>query len=357
MKLVNLLWFILASGTMGFTGEGYGYHKFILPFAWIAKKCAMFVAKTVTVDAVVGNMPLKDDSSPKAFRPDCIFIDFIRWVLGGMLNAVGLSNFGVEYYLKLGEWQKRTKPFAISLMLVRGTREERIQEAREFVEIMMRYLDEFGILPILKLNISCPNTSHDIRDLVGEQLEILSILAPLGLEIIVKVNALANIESVREIANHEACNGICVSNTLPWADLPDWIKWKVFPEFSENTDSLSLVDWFKLRFFCKDKDFLNKIKKFKGKSPLAKYGGGGFSGKDMLPIVVAWIARARQAGITKPIIGGGGIFTPLGVWRMYQAGASAISIGSPLLFRPWMVPFNILTAFVLFKLFPNNKEV
>jgi dihydroorotate dehydrogenase len=180
------------------------------------------------------------------------------------------------------------------------------------------------MLPILKLNISCPNTCHDVCGLVGEQREILSILAPLGLEIIVKVNALSDIENVWKIADHKACCGICVSNTLPWAELPDWIKWKVFPEFIE--------------------------------SPLKKYGGGGFSGKDMLPIVVAWIARARQAGITKPIIGGGGIFTPLCVWKIHQAGASAISIGSPLLFRPWMVPFNIFTAFVLFKLFPNNRE-
>jgi len=324
-NFVGSLWAILASGTMGFFGEGYPYHKFIWPFVWIAKKLAMFVAKTVTVDEVPGNMPLRDDSSPKQMRPDCIFIDFKRWLKGGMLNAVGLSNFGVEYYLKLGEWQKRTKPWALSLMLVRDTREERIQEAQEFVEIMQKYLGGFITLPILKLNISCPNTSHDVCGLVGEQREILSILAPLGLEIVVKVNALSNIKNVRKIADHEACSGICVSNTLPWADLPDWIKWKVFSEFIE--------------------------------SPLAKYGGGGFSGKDMLPIVVAWIARARQAGITKPIIGGGGIFTPLGVWKMRQAGASSISIGSPLLFRPWMIPFNILTAFVLFKLFPNKWRI
>ncbi len=316
------LWAILASGTMGFFGEGYPYHRFIQPFAWIAKKSAMFVAKTVTVDEVVGNMPLKDDSSPALMRPDCIFIDFKRWLRGGMLNAVGLSNFGVEHYIELGEWQNRTKSWALSLMLVRETHEERLEEAREFVEIMLWYLDQFKVLPILKLNISCPNTSHNICDLVDEQREILYILADLGLDIVVKVNALSDIKSVAQIAEHEACRGICVSNTLPWADLPDWIKWKVFPEFI--------------------------------KSPLEKYGGGGFSGKDMLPIVVAWIARARQIGITKPIIGGGGIFTPVGVWRMYRAGASAISIGSPLLFRPWMVPFNILTAYVLFKLFPNK---
>ncbi len=53
---------ILDSGTMGFFGEGYPYHKLIWPFVWITKRSAMFVAKTVTVDPIVGNMPLKDDS-------------------------------------------------------------------------------------------------------------------------------------------------------------------------------------------------------------------------------------------------------------------------------------------------------
>ena len=309
---------ILASGTMGFFGEGYPYHKLIWPFAWIAKHSAMFVAKTVTVDPIVGNMPLKDDSSPKSLRPDCIFIDFKRWLRGGMLNAVGLSNFGLRYYLEQGLWQKRTKPWALSIMFVRKTREGRIAEAREFVAIMLEYLDQFGILPILKLNISCPNTCHNVSDLISEQKEILDILATLGLKIIVKVNAVSDVESVQKIAQHNACNGVCVSNTLPWADLQDWIKWKVFPEFKE--------------------------------SPLAKYGGGGFSGKDMCPIVIAWIARARQAGITKPIIGGGGIFTPLDVWRMKKAGATSISIGSPLLFRPWTTALiNTPLAKILFR--------
>ncbi len=215
---------ILASGARGFFGEGYPYHKIIWPFAWIAKNFAMFVAKTVTVDPVVGNMLLKDDSSPKRLRPDCIFIDFKRWFRGGMLNAVGLSNFGLRYYLEQGLWQKRTKLWALSIMFVRKTREERIAEAREFVVIMLEYLDQFGVLPIFKLNISCPNTCHNVSDLISEQKEILDILAISGLKIVVKVNAVSDIESVQKIVQHNVCGGVCVSNTLPWVDLPDWIK-------------------------------------------------------------------------------------------------------------------------------------
>ena len=71
-------------------------------------------------------MSLKDDSSPKQMRPDCIFIDFKRWLRGGMLNAVGLSNFGLKYYLERGKWQKLMKPWAPSFMLVRETHEERL---------------------------------------------------------------------------------------------------------------------------------------------------------------------------------------------------------------------------------------
>jgi dihydroorotate dehydrogenase len=319
---------ILASGTLGFSGEGYPYHRIIYPFVQTAKYLSMFVAKTVTVDPVKGKMPLKRNSSPAKLRPDCIFIDFKRWWRGGMLNAVGLSNFGLKWYLEQGLWQKYTKSWALSIMFVRKTCEERIEEAQEFVAIMLQHLDQFDVLPIIKLNISCPNTCHNLSDLIAEQREILSILATLGLDIIVKVNAVSDIESIRKIADHEACKGICVSNTLPWNDLPEWIKWKIFPEVFGRTpedEQSDVVAW------------------------IEKYGGGGFSGKDCLPVVVAWIARARQSGIIKPIIGGGGIFSPFDAWRMKKAGATSISIGSPLLFRPWTTAFfTIPVAKILF---------
>lgn len=324
---------ILPSGTLGFFGEGYRWHKFIYPFVWLAKKFAMFVAKTVTVDKTVGNMSLKDDSSPKQMRPDCIFIDLKRWICGGMLNAIGLSNFGLQYYLRQGEWQKFTKQWALSIMLVRKTHPERLLEARQIVNLLLEHWNAFNVKPIIKLNGSCPNVKHGNKTSTAEQLEISDVFMPLNAHIIVKLNALADIDSAREIAEHDACSGLCVSNTFPFDEVPDWIKWKVFPEVIRQTE----------------KDKQSKVIKW-----IKKYSGGGYSGKDMLPIVVAWIASARQAGITKPIVGGGGIFTPLGVWKMYRAGASSVSIGTPLLFRPLVVPFSILTAYVLFKWIPNK---
>jgi len=67
---------ILASGTMGFFGEGYPYHKLIYPFMWIVKHSSMFVAKIVTVDGAVGNMLPKDDSSPQLFG---LLVLFCSW--------------------------------------------------------------------------------------------------------------------------------------------------------------------------------------------------------------------------------------------------------------------------------------
>ena len=72
-------------------------------------------------------------------------------------------------------------------------------------------------------------------------------------------------------------------------------------------------------------------------SPLAKYGGGGISGRPLRALVCEWILRLRYAGFTKPINGGGGILSPEDAEHYRQAGASSIFLGSVAVLRPWRV--------------------
>ena len=72
-------------------------------------------------------------------------------------------------------------------------------------------------------------------------------------------------------------------------------------------------------------------------SPLAEFGGGGLSGKPLLPIVAEWVASAKKAGITKPIIAGGGILSPNDVNVLKDAGASSVSVSSAAILRGWRV--------------------
>jgi len=69
-----------------------------------------FSGKTLTLLSCQGNMPLESDGvTPEERFPRCIVVGFGN--NGWMLNAVGLSNFGAEFYLKSGEYHKIQKPF------------------------------------------------------------------------------------------------------------------------------------------------------------------------------------------------------------------------------------------------------
>ncbi len=317
------------SGTFGFYGEGYWWHWLAWPFLFWLKQFGTFVGKTVTANQRDGNMRLNPDGTPMNWFPDCIFIDWYRWIKGGMLNAVGLSNFGAYAHLSDENWQKRTKPWMLSFMPMGGTIEEKIEECRKFFGDMNVTLHSFRIRPILVLNISCPNTEHALCALASDVHRMLDILAQLGLEIIVKVSVDMPVAQVVEIVRHPACKAIQVTNTIHWSKLPEAILRRVFPD-------------------CWDEDERKWI------SPLAQYGGGGYSGKDLLLMVVFWIREAIQAGLEKPIIGGGGIFSPVDVWRVRRAGAVAVSIASPAMLRTFMVPLIVLAAW-LYDVFNGEK--
>ena len=83
-------------------------------------------------------------------------------------------------------------------------------------------------------------------------------------------------------------------------------------------------------------------------SPLAHLGGGGLSGKPLLPIVAEWVLNARKLGIEKPINAGGGILSPDDVDVLKSAGASSVSVSSAAILRGWRVKKIIRRANEIF---------
>ena len=69
------------------------------------------------------------------------------------------------------------------------------------------------------------------------------------------------------------------------------------------------------------------------KSPLAKHGGGGFSGPIIAPFARKKVGEIVEA-IFLPVIAGGGISCLEDVLVFRELGAQGFSIGS-LFFRPW----------------------
>lgn len=294
-----------ASGVQGFFGEGYRFHKLFGPLGPNFEGLT-FVAKTTTLEPRLGNLPLDDHYQPHEWWPRCIKVKFFR---GAVLNAVGLSGPGARALFFAGCWQTRQEPFCLSFMAVSDGLEHRLDELRQFLLLLRSFLPTFkGPLPALQINLSCPNVGHRSTSLLLEAEESLDLVKSFDLPvaILIKLNLLASVSVASAIAKHPTCDGLVVTNSLPWNAYPNRINWvKLFGSAT---------------------------------SPLADLGGGGLSGAPLLELVCDWLIGAREeAKITKPICAGGGILT-LGDARLLLAlGADAVSLGSIAILRPWRV--------------------
>lgn len=304
-----------ASGVENFFGvdEGYPFHKWFGMIPGFDFRGMTFVAKSTTVEPRAGNMPLDGNLMPVEWKPPCIRVNFSK---AAVLNAVGLSGPGAEALFAADKWQKRTQPFFLSFAPQGATPEDRCWDGMRFAEIARRHIPQFHALVGLQFNITCPNTGDDVTDaerLAEEAIIMLAELRLIGIPIVVKVNVLMPPYIAIRIAKHPACAGITVSNAVPWAALP-WL----------NIDRKKL--------FGSDE------------SPLAEFGGGGLSGAPILPHVIRWVKNARTIGIWKHINAGGGIMRSRDVFRLRNAGASSVSLGSIAIVRPWRVQKTILAA-------------
>lgn len=304
-----------ASGVQGFFGEGYWFHHPWKPFGLDFTNMT-FVSKTTTLFSRKGNMPLKADYTPKHLLPSCVTAKPID---GIMLNAVGLSGPGLGALIGTGLWQARTKPFFISIMSLQNTPEKRLEELRIMIDMLGLVKDDFKAPFGLQINLSCPNTDHDPKELIGETVRVLEVASKLGVPLMPKFSiASAPLDAVMELDHLDICDAICVSNTVPY----NWVGWKM-----EITPSavLRLPETFGAHYFGKPT------------SPLQHLGGGGISGAALRPMVCAWIFHARMRGFKKPINGGGGVMSQKDIAHYHHAGANSIFLGTVAMIRPWRV--------------------
>lgn len=212
----------------------------------------------------------------------------------------------------------------ISVMPLGKTIEEKGKECRDIAKNIKSHQScgyGFRQPPLLVMNISCPNTGEKLTSASDEAKQLLDVFAQLDLSVVVKVAVTMPVEQAFEIARHPNCAGIHVTNTVPWAELSEKILKRVFPD-------------------CWDEESKEWV------SPLAEFGGGGYSGKDLLPMVARWVYEARQMGMEKPIIAGGGIFSGDDVFHLRSAGADVVSVASPVILRPWKIPGIVAAAWL-----------
>jgi dihydroorotate dehydrogenase (NAD+) catalytic subunit len=183
-----------------------------------------------------------------------------------------------------------------------------LDETKGFIDLLWR-LSNFKFRVGIQLNVSCPNTEHKTLMMIKEALGFLSCFQKIrktGVPIDLKIGvADASLDFIKEIEASGLADCITCSNTIKYGGMPEKINWEEF--FGQ-----------------------------KG-SPLKKYGGGGLSGRPLLPIVIDWLKMVRDAGITMPIKGGGGILSLEDAKEVIGAGANAIEIGAVTILRPWRV--------------------
>lgn len=302
-----------ASGTQGWFGEGYWFHRWIPGLDWTG--CTL-VAKTTTLNARAGHMAFDPETfEPRARWPRCIVVKPLD---GVVLNSVGLSGPGAPALLRTGRWQALTKPFFLSFMSVADSAEARYNEATQFVNLVQMHREEFAAPFGIQLNLSCPNAGHVPAEIAAEAEQILGVFQPLrdaGIPIVPKFNVLSAPDAVQRLQG--LCDAVCVSNTIPWGMLPERIRWKN-------------LAW----------DADDPI----GSSPLAHLGGGGLSGRPLLRLVAEWVRKARQVGLTIPVSAGGGILHPMDVDVLADAGADSVFLGSIAMLRGWRVARTIERA-------------
>jgi dihydroorotate dehydrogenase (NAD+) catalytic subunit len=254
---------LVASGTVGYAKEMEAMVDF--------SKLGGIVPKTVTQNPRAGNPP------PRTCETSA-----------GMLNAIGLDNDGLEYFLANHLPYLRNLPTKI-IGNIAGKTE------KEFFEMAQRISKETG-LAALELNLSCPNVSGGVDFAIDPEKTarvIKGVKEFCNLPIIAKLTP--NVTDVSVIAQAAAEAG---------ADAVSLV----------NTFMGLAIDWKKKRFVLGN-------------------GTGGLSGPAIKPIALRIVWQVAKK-VKIPIIGIGGIASVDDVMEFILAGASAVQLGTVNFYDP-----------------------
>ena len=220
----------------------------------------------------VANVPWPGNPTPR-----------VAEVYGGMMNAIGLQNPGIDLFCK------RDIPFLKKydtkiIVNVCGHAPE------EYLAVVERLADE--PIDMMEINISCPNVNAGFLAFGQDAKHVEELTAQIKKiakqPIIMKLTP--NVTDITEIAN--GADALSLINTLTGMKI----------DINRRTFAVA-----------------NKT--------------GGVSGPVVHPIAVRMVYQTAQA-VNIPIIGMGGIATPEDAIEMILAGASAVSVGTANFYNP-----------------------
>ena len=214
----------------------------------------------------------------------------------GMLNAVGLQNKGIDYFIE--NIYPRIKNYDTPLIVnVNGSTVE------EYIKVTEK-VNELDKIPAIELNISCPN--------VKEGGMAFGISCP-GAEMVTK--------AVREAYNKT----LIVKLSPNVTDISEIAK----AVEGQGADSVSLVN-----------TFLGMAIDAEKRIPLLSTITGGLSGPAIKPIALRMVWQVYNA-VKIPVIGMGGIMNATDAIEFMLAGASAVQVGTAI-FKDPFIPVQIV---------------
>ena len=190
---------LVASGTFGYAREMSGAVDFA--------KLGGVIPKTVTRHARIGNKP------PRTVE-----------TASGMLNAIGLDNDGIDYFIANHLPYLRTLPTAI-IANIAGKSEQ------EFVEMAALLGGEPG-LSALELNLSCPNVSGGVDFAVDPEVTrrvVQRVRDVCPLPLIAKLTPnVTNITPIAQAAADGGADAVSLVNTFVGMAI-DWRRRRADP--------------------------------------------------------------------------------------------------------------------------------
>ena len=201
----------------------------------------------------------------------------------GMLNAVGLQNKGVDYFIS--DIYPRIKNYNTNVIVnLSGSAIEDYVKAAE-------KLNELDKIPAIELNISCPNIKHG--------------------GMVFGTNCNSAFEVVTAVRNvYKKCLIVKLSPNV--TDITEIAK----SVESAGADSVSLIN-----------TLLGMAINAETRKPILSTKTGGLSGPAIKPVALRMVWQTYKA-VKIPIIGLGGIMNATDAIEFMLAGATAVQIGT-----------------------------
>lgn len=260
--------YMAVSGALGYDGQGWPWERPLKCLGLLDPSLFTVVSKTLTLHPCPGNTVWYNP-----FR--CV-----RFISGGMVNAVGLANPGFDWWRKkIGPKVNFSKiPLVVSIF---GSSEELAEMARR--------LEDYNLVGI-EINASCPNTDTDILENMARVIASCEAVKRASRQpLILKISVVHDVERI--VRETEGLVEALAINSVSWSI--------VFPD---------------------------------RKSPLACFGGGGVSGQ--AGQACTWDLVSRLSGLTDIPVIGPSVWNYEDLAEVRRRGARAIGFGSIFLRYP-----------------------